>query len=97
MSTTGRPRPARGGEPPAGGHEGGGLTALPKRTPSPVPRGPRPRPGLFGPKEPEPGPIAALRRAQRAAVPLERVRSALQDLDAHTGRTTRPTDEHGSE
>ncbi|NKY98791.1 hypothetical protein [Nocardiopsis alborubida] len=97
MSTTGRPWPARGGESPAGGHGEGGLTALPKRTPSPVPRGPRPRPGLLGPKEPEPGPLAALRRAQRAAAPLERVRRALQDLDAHTGRAPRTTDEHGSD
>lgn len=59
----------------------GGIHGLPKRVPAPVPRGPRPRPGLFGPDPAEPGPIAALRRTRRAAVPLERVRRALEELD----------------
>lgn len=63
---------------PEGTGEGRGL---PKRVPAPVPRGPRPRPGLFGPDPAEPGPIAALRRTRRAAVPLERVRRALEEID----------------
>lgn len=58
---------------------------LPRREPSPVPRGPRPRPGLFGPAPAEPAPLAALRRLHRARVPLERVRRALQELDDEGG------------
>lgn len=66
----------------SGKPEGSGeALGLPKRVPAPVPRGPRPRPGLFGPDPAEPGPIAALRRTRRAAVPLERVRRALEGLD----------------
>lgn len=58
----------------------GEVRGLPKRAPAPVPRGPRPRPGLLADPA-EPGPIAALRRTRRAAVPLERVRRALEELD----------------
>lgn len=54
---------------------------LPKRIPAQVRRGPRPGPGLTGPKRAEPGPIAALRKMRDEAVPLERVRYALEELD----------------
>ncbi|MFD6096160.1 hypothetical protein ACFVWN_23005 [Nocardiopsis flavescens] len=59
--------------------------ALPRRSPSPVPRGPRPGPGVLGPDPAEPGPLAALRRLHRAGVPLERVRRGLQELNDESG------------
>ena len=81
-------REANRADPPGGGAaqappaEGAGTAGgLPRRVPAPVPRGPRPGPELAGPDPDEPGPIAALRRARNAVVPLERVRRALEELD----------------